>query len=76
MLSRKEENMQLQGFVMGVLKSAEFVMKSGTRHLVVQDLINELLDEKLKYIVIKRIAKKNKIDIDWNSLDITIKRTD
>ena len=66
----------MQGFVLGVLQSAEFTIKYGNEPQIAQDLINELLDEKMKFRLIKRIAKINKIEIDWKSLDITIKRTD
>ena len=76
MITRREENIQLQGFVLGVLQSAEFTIKYGKKPQIAQDLINELLDEKMKFRLIKRIAKINKIEIDWKSLDITIKRTD
>jgi len=76
MLSRIEENMQTQGFVLGVLRSSEILLKEGNEPLMAQRLINELLDGKMRYITIKRIAKCNKIKIDWEHLDITIKRTD
>ena len=76
MLSKKEENLQLQGFVLGVLRSTELALKYGNQSAVAQNFINELLDEKMKFRLIKRIAKVNKIEIDWKSLDITIKRTD
>ena len=76
MLSRKEENTHLNGFVMGVLRSAEFASKYGNNPLMAQNLINDLLDKKMKFLFIKRMAKNNKIDLDWNSMDITVKRTD
>ena len=73
---KSEENIHLQGFVLGVLRSAEISMKYGNQPIVAQNMINELLDEKMKFRLIKRIAKVHKIEIDWKSLDITIKRTD
>ncbi len=75
-MNRKAENIQLTGYVLGVLQSAEFYLKLGNGPGIAQELINELLDEKMKFVRVKQLAKKHKIVIDWKSLDITIKRTD
>ena len=75
MKTRKEENIQLEGFVLGVLYSAEILIKEENELLRAQDLINRLLDGKMRYVMIKRLAKFNKIEINWNELDITVKRT-
>ena len=76
MISRFEKNSQTQGFILGVLRSSEILLNESNEPEMAQKLINELLDGKMKYIRIKRLAKYNKIDIDWKSLDITIKKTD
>ena len=75
-MNKKAENIQLTGYVLGVLQSAEFYLRCGNQTRMAQDLINELLDEKMKFILVKQLAKKHKIMIDWRSMDITIKRTD
>lgn len=76
MASQFERNSQNEGFILGVLRSSEILLKEANEPEMAQRLINELLDGKMKYIRIKRLAKCNKIDIDWKSLDITIKKTD
>ncbi len=76
MASRIEENIQNRGFVLGVLRSSEILLKKANEPLMAQKLINELLDGKMKYVSIKKLAKCNKIDIDWKNLDITVKKTD
>ena len=76
MASRIEENILNRGFVLGVLRSSEILLKEANEPLMAQRLINELLDGKMKYVSIKKLAKCNKIDIDWKNLDITVKRTD
>ena len=75
-MNRKAENIQLTGYVLGVLQSAEYYLKFGNEPSIAQELINELLDEKMRFVLVKQLAKKHKIMIDWKSLDITIKRTD
>ena len=75
MKTKKEENIQLEGFVLGVLYSAEILIKEGNELLRAQNLINRLLDGKMRYVMIKRLAKFNKIEINWNELDITVRRT-
>jgi hypothetical protein len=76
MASRLEENMQTKGFVLGVLRSSEILLKEEDESVMAQRLINELLDGKMKYISIKKIARFYKIEIDWKNLDITVKKTD
>ena len=76
MVSRKEKNMRDIGYILGVLHSSEMVMKSGTDPILAQNLINQLLDGKMKYLYIKRLAKQHKVDLDWKKMDITIQRTD
>ncbi|MCP4311686.1 MAG: hypothetical protein GY790_10520 [Bacteroidetes bacterium] len=75
-MNSKAENFQLTGYVLGVLEAAEFYSKTGNDPVIAQDLINELLDGKMKYVTIKRLAKMHKIELDWQSMDITVKRTD
>ena len=75
MKTQKEKNIHLEGFVLGVLHSAEMLIKEGNELLRAQDLINRLLDGKMRYVMIKRLAKFHKIDLDWKELDITIQRT-
>lgn len=75
-MTLKDENIETNGYVLGVLQSAEFYLKAGKDLDTVQGLINELLDGKMKYIRIKRMARKHGIGIDWNLMDITVKRTD
>lgn len=75
MKTKKEENIQLEGFVLGVLHSAEILFKEDNDPLRAQVLINKLLDGKMRYVLIKRLAKFHKIDLNWNELDITVKRT-
>lgn len=75
MATRLEESIQTKGFVLGVLRSSEILLKEGNEPLMAQRLLNELLDGKMRYLTIKRLAKSNKIEIDWKNLDITIKRT-
>jgi len=72
----REENLQLNGFVLGVLRAAEVCMIKENEPVMAQKLINSLLDGKMRYNIIKRLAKINRINIDWKELDITIKRTD
>lgn len=76
MASRFEKNTETQGFILGVLRSSEILLKEANEPLLAQQLINELLDGKMKYIRVKRLARCNKIDIDWKHLDITIQKTD
>lgn len=76
MATQFAKNSQNEGFILGVLRSSEILLKEANEPEMAQRLINELLDGKMKYIRIKRLAKYNKIDIDWNSLDITISKTD
>ena len=76
MAASRDENLQLNGFVLGVLRSAEICLKEENEPIMAQKLINKLLDGKMRYVIIKRLAKFNKIKIDWKELDITIKRAD
>jgi len=76
MATRFEENMQTKGFILGVLRSSEILLKEAKEPEMAQNLINKLLDGKMRYVSIKQLAKFHKIDIDWKNLDITIKRTD
>lgn len=75
MKTKKEENIQLEGFVLGVLQSAERLLKKDQDSSRAQDLINELLDGKMRYVMIKRLAKFHHIDLKWKELDISIQRT-
>ena len=75
MASQFEKNSQTEGFILGVLRSSEILLKDANEPEMAQRLINELLDGKMKYIRIKRLAKYNKIDIDWKSMDIRIQKT-
>lgn len=73
---RVEQNIQDRGFVLGVLRASEMVLKEADGAPIAQRMINELLEGKMKYVMIKKLAKCNKIDIDWKSLDITVAKTD
>lgn len=44
MATRFEENMQTKGFVLGVLRSSEMLLKEENDPLMAQRLINDLLD--------------------------------
>ncbi|MEZ5070984.1 MAG: hypothetical protein R2751_08460 [Bacteroidales bacterium] len=76
MATKVEENQQNTGFVLGVLRSAEYLCHTRDQSDLAQELINVLLDGKMRYVFIKRLAKQNKIELDWNCFDITVKRTD
>ncbi len=76
MYPTKNENIEARGYILGVLHSAEILQNEEKEPFLAQKLLNELLDGKMRFVFIKRLAKLHKIDIDWKDLNITIKRTD
>ena len=75
MKTNKEKNIYNEGFILGVLHAAEFISKKDNNPLRVQELINTFIDGKMRYVMVKRLAKAHKIGINWSELNITIQKT-